>query len=51
MTEQDELPRWAYDMIGQTDVIDGKPHYGISDMTEDDAWIVSDTSVRLDKIR
>lgn len=49
--EHDDAPPWDSDTLGDTQVIDGEPHYAIQDMSFDDAWIRSDTSYRIDKMR
>lgn len=49
--ERTDSPPWADDTLGDTQVIDGDPHYAIQDMSFDDAWIRSDTSLRIDKMR
>lgn len=46
-----DRPPWDDDTLGDTQVIDGEPHYAIQDMSFDDAWLRSDTSFRIDKMR
>ena len=50
-TQRGTEPPWTSDTLGDTQVIDGDPHYAVQDMSFDDAWLRSDTSFRLDKMR
>lgn len=44
-------PEWDDDILSDTHVEDGEPRYAIQDISFDDAWIRSDTSYRIDKMR